>query len=386
MRLPVYLDYLATTPVDPRVAVRMAACLTQDGLFGNPASRSHGYGWHAEQAVEDARRDVAELVGADPREIVWTSGATEADNLAIKGVVERNRERGSHIISSLIEHKAVLDSCQHLAAKGAELTLLAPGTDGRITPESLAAALRPDTVLVSLMHVNNELGTINDIVALGEICRERGVSFHVDAAQSMGKVAIDLASLPVDLMSFSAHKLYGPKGIGALYVRRQPRVWIEAQIHGGGHERGMRSGTLPTHQCVGFGEAARLAALDMDSEAERIAVLRDRLWAGIREIGGVSRNGSVAHCIAGALNLAFEGVEGESLMLAMKDLALSSGSACNSASIEPSHVLRGIGLPEAQALGSLRFSLGRFSTAEEIELAIGVVAGTVCRLRGNVSA
>ena len=385
MRLPVYLDYLATTPVDPRVAAKMAACLTQDGLFGNPASRSHAYGWHAEQAVEDARRDVAELVGADPREIVWTSGATEADNLAIKGVVERNRERGSHIISSLIEHKAVLDSCQHLAAKGAELTLLAPGTDGRIAPESLAAALRPDTVLVSLMHVNNELGTINDIVALGEICRERGVSFHVDAAQSMGKVAIDLASLPVDLMSFSAHKLCGPKGIGALYVRRQPRVWIDAQTHGGGHERGMRSGTLPTHQCVGFGEAARIAGLEMDGEAERIAALRDRLWAGLLEIGGVWRNGSAEHCIAGALNVAFEGVEGESLMLAMKDLALSSGSACNSASIEPSHVLRGIGLPEARALGSLRFSLGRFSTAEEIELAIGVVARAVLRLRGTVS-
>ena len=385
MRLPVYLDYLATTPVDPRVAVKMAACLTQDGLFGNPASRSHAYGWHAEQAVEDARRDVAELVGADPREIVWTSGATEADNLAIKGVVERNRERGSHIISSLIEHKAVLDSCQRLAANGAQLSLLAPGADGRIAPESLAAALRPDTVLVSLMHVNNELGTVNDIVALGEICRERGVSFHVDAAQSMGKVAIDLASLPVDLMSFSAHKLYGPKGIGALYVRRQPRVWIDAQIHGGGHERGMRSGTLPTHQCVGFGEAARIAGLEMDGEAERIAALRDRLWAGILEIGGVWRNGSAEHCIAGALNVAFEGVEGESLMLAMKDLALSSGSACNSASIEPSHVLRGIGLPEARALGSLRFSLGRFSTAEEIELAIGVVARAVLRLRGTVS-
>lgn len=385
MRLPVYLDYLATTPVDPRVAAKMAACLTQDGIFGNPASRSHAYGWHAEQAVEDARRDVAELVGADPREIVWTSGATEADNLAIKGVVERNRERGSHIISSLIEHKAVLDSCQYLAAKGAELTLLAPGADGRIAPESLAAALRPDTVLVSLMHVNNELGTINDIAALGALCRERGVSFHVDAAQSMGKVAIDLASLPVDLMSFSAHKLCGPKGIGALYVRRQPRVWIDAQTHGGGHERGMRSGTLPTHQCVGFGEAARIAGLEMDGEVERIAALRDRLWAGILEIGGVWRNGSAEHCIAGALNLAFEGVEGESLMLAMKDLALSSGSACNSASIEPSHVLRGIGLPEARALGSLRFSLGRFSTAEEIELAVGVVAGAVLRLRGTVA-
>ena len=385
MRLPVYLDYLATTPVDPRVAERMAACLTREGLFGNPASRTHVYGWQAEEAVENARRDVAELVGADPREIVWTSGATEADNLAIKGVAEHARARGCHIVSSLSEHKAVLDSCGHLASGGAEITLLAPGADGRVTPEALAAVLRSDTVLVSLMHVNNELGTINDIAALGSVCRANGVLFHVDAAQSLGKLPIDLGQLPVDLMSFSAHKLYGPKGVGALYVRRQPRVMLEAQIHGGGHERGMRSGTLATHQCVGFGEAARLCAREMTGDAERIAGLRDRLWEGILGLGGVHRNGSVEHCIAGALNVAFEGVEGESLMLAMKDLALSSGSACNSASIEPSHVLRAIGLPEALALGSLRFSLGRFSTEADVDTAIATIRHAVTQLRETVT-
>lgn len=385
MRRPVYLDYLATTPVDPRVAERMAACLTQDGVFGNPASRTHVYGWQAEEAVENARRDVAELVGADPREIVWTSGATEADNLAIKGVAEHSRVRGRHIVSSLAEHKAVLDSCRHLESGGAEITLLAPGADGRVTPEALAAALRADTVLVSLMHVNNELGTINDIAALGSVCRANGVLFHVDAAQSLGKLPIDLGQLPVDLMSFSAHKLYGPKGMGALYVRRQPRVMLEAQIHGGGHERGMRSGTLATHQCVGFGEAARLSGLEMDKDAVRIAGLRDQLWEGIRGLGGVYRNGSVEHCIAGALNVAFEGVEGESLMLAMKDLALSSGSACNSASIEPSHVLRAIGLPDALAHGSLRFSLGRFSTEEDVETAIAAIRHAVRHLRECVT-
>lgn len=386
MRLPVYLDYLATTPVDPRVAERMAGCLGRDGLFGNPASRSHVYGWQAEEAVENARREVAELSGADPREIVWTSGATEADNLAIKGVFGHDPSKGRHVISCLAEHKAVLDSCRHLESKGASLSLLAPGADGRVDPGVLAAALRPDTVLVSLMHVNNELGTINDIAALGAICRERGVLFHVDAAQSLGKVPIDLGQLPVDLMSFSAHKLYGPKGIGALYVRRQPRVMLEAQIHGGGHERGMRSGTLATHQCVGFGEAARLAGLEMDTEASRIAGLRDRLWEGIRGLGGLHRNGNAEHCIAGALNVAFEGVEGESLMLAMKDLAISSGSACNSASIEPSHVLRAIGLPDALAHGSLRFSLGRFSTGEDVDSAIATIRQAVTRLRESVTA
>lgn len=386
MRLPVYLDYLATTPVDPRVAERMAGCLGRDGLFGNPASRSHVYGWQAEEAVENARREVAELAGADPREIVWTSGATEADNLAIKGVFGHDPSKGRHVISCLAEHKAVLDSCRHLESKGASLSLLAPGADGRVDPGALAAALRPDTVLVSLMHVNNELGTINDISALGAICRERGVLFHVDAAQSLGKVPIDLGQLPVDLMSFSAHKLYGPKGIGALYVRRQPRVMLEAQIHGGGHERGMRSGTLATHQCVGFGEAARLARLEMAADAARIAGLRDRLWEGIRGLGGLHRNGHAGHCIAGALNVAFEGVEGESLMLAMKDLAISSGSACNSASIEPSHVLRAIGLPDALAHGSLRFSLGRFSTPEDVDSAIATIRQAVTRLRESVTA
>ena len=382
MRIPVYLDYLATTPVDPRVAQKMATCLTQEGIFGNPASRSHVYGWQAEEAVENARREVAELAGADPREIVWTSGATESDNLAIKGVAERHGARGKHIVSCLAEHKAVLDTCRHLESRGFSLTLLAPGRDGRVEPDALAAAIRPDTVLVSLMHVNNELGTVNDITALGTLCRERGVLFHVDAAQSLGKLPIDLRELPVDVMSFSAHKLYGPKGIGALFVRRQPKVLLEAQIHGGGHERGMRSGTLATHQCVGFGEAARLAAQEMAADAARISVLRDRLWQGIRALGGVHRNGSEEHCVAGALNIAFEGVEGETLMLAMKDLAISSGSACNSASIEPSHVLRAIGLPEALALGSLRFSLGRFSTGEDVDVAIAAIAQALTRLRG----
>ncbi len=381
MRLPVYLDYLATTPVDPRVAQKMAGCLTQDGLFGNPASRSHVYGWQAEEAVENARREVAELAGADPREIVWTSGATESDNLAIKGVAEHQLARGRHIVSSLAEHKAVLDTCRHLESRGFAVTLLTPERDGRINPDALATAIRADTGLVSLMHVNNELGTVNDIEALGAVCRSRGALFHVDAAQSLGKLPINLGELPVDLMSFSAHKLYGPKGIGALYVRRQPRVAIDAQIHGGGHERGMRSGTLATHQCVGFGEAARLAALEMAADAARIGSLRDKLWEGIRSLGGVHRNGSATHCLAGALNVAFEGVEGETLMLAMKDLAISSGSACNSASIEPSHVLRAIGLPEALALGSLRFSLGRFSTDQDVEMAIAVIRQAVERLR-----
>jgi cysteine desulfurase len=381
LRKPVYLDYLATTPVDPRVAARMAQCLTIDGNFGNPASRSHAYGWRAEEAVEEARDELAGLVGADPREIVWTSGATEADNLAIKGVAGHHRARGRHIVSSAIEHKAVLDSCHHLEAEGFELTLLAPRADGLICPESLASAIREDTILVSLMHVNNELGTINDIAALGAVCRSRGVLFHVDAAQSAGKIPLDLGELPVDLASFSAHKLYGPKGIGALYVRRQPRAMLDAQIHGGGHERGMRSGTLATHQCVGFGEAARIAREELAEESGRLAALRDRLWEGVRGLGGIRRNGSPAHCIPGALNLALEGLDGETLMVAMKDLALSTGSACNSARIEPSHVLRAIGLPEALALASLRFSVGRFTTREDVDFAVETVCQVVTRLR-----
>ena len=383
MHLPVYLDYLATTPVDPRVAARMVQCLTIDGNFGNPSSRSHVYGWRAEEAVEQARREVAELVGADPREIVWTSGATEADNLALKGVAHFNRRKGRHIVTSTIEHKAVLDSCRQLEAEGFELSYVAPDAGGIVQPAALAPLLREDTILVSVMHVNNELGTVNDIAALGALCRERGIVFHVDAAQGAGKLPIDLAALPVDLASLSAHKMYGPKGVGALYVRRLPRVWLEAQMHGGGHERGMRSGTLPTHQIVGMGEAARLARAEMQAEAGRIAALRDRLWASIADLGGVGQNGDPARRVAGALNVRFAGVEGESMIMAMKDIAVSSGSACTSASLEPSHVLRAIGLGDELAHASLRFSLGRFSTAEEVALAADAIRRAVTRLRGS---
>jgi cysteine desulfurase len=383
MRLPVYLDYLATTPVDPRVAARMAECLTIDGNFGNPSSRSHVYGWRAEEAVEQARRDVADLVGADPREIVWTSGATEADNLALKGVAHFHRRKGRHIVTSAIEHKAVLDSCRQLESEGFELSYVAPDAGGIVQPEALAPLLREDTILVSVMHVNNELGTVNDIAALGALCRSRGILFHVDAAQAAGKVAIDLAQLPVDLMSLSAHKMYGPKGIGALFVRRLPRVWLEAQMHGGGHERGMRSGTLPTHQIVGMGEAARLARAEMQAEAGRIATLRDGLWTAIADLGGVGQNGEPARRVAGALNVRFAGVEGESMIMAMKDIAVSSGSACTSASLEPSHVLRAIGLGDELAHASLRFSLGRFSTDEEVALAADTIRRAVTRLRGS---
>jgi len=377
VRLPAYLDYLATTPVDPRVAERMAGCLTIDGNFGNPSSRSHVYGWRAEEAVEEARREVADLLGADPREIVWTSGATEADNLALKGAAHVHRRRGRHVVTSAIEHKAVLDSCRHLESEGFELSYVAPDAGGIVHPEAVARALREDTILVSVMHVNNELGTINDIAA------ERGIVFHVDAAQSAGKLSIDLATLPVDLMSLSAHKMYGPKGIGALYVRRQPRAWLEAQMHGGGHERGMRSGTLATHQIVGMGEAARLARAELHTDAERIGRLRDRLWAALADLEGLAQNGDPSRRVAGALNLRFAGVEGESMMMAMKDLAVSSGSACTSASLEPSHVLRAIGLADALAHGSLRFSLGRFSTEEEVELAADCVRRAFTRLRGT---
>ena len=383
MRLPVYLDYLATTPVDPRVAACMAQCLTIDGNFGNPSSRSHIYGWRAEEAVEQARREVAELVGADPREIVWTSGATEADNLALKGVAHFNRRKGRHIVTSTIEHKAVLDSCRQLETEGFELSYVAPDAGGIVQPAALAPLLREDTILVSVMHVNNELGTVNDIAALGALCRERGIVFHVDAAQGAGKLPIDLAALPVDLASLSAHKMYGPKGVGALYVRRLPRVWLEAQMHGGGHERGMRSGTLPTHQIVGMGEAARLARAEMQAEAGRIAALRDRLWASIADLGGVGPNGDPARRVAGALNVRFAGVEGESMIMAMKDIAVSSGSACTSASLEPSHVLRAIGLGDELAHASLRFSLGRFSTDEDVALAADTIRRAVTRLRGS---
>lgn len=381
MKLPIYLDYAATTPVDPQVAEKMCACLTMDGNFANPASRSHLYGWQAEEAAELARRQVADLVGADPREIVWTSGATESDNLAIKGAARAFAERGRHIVTSQIEHKAVIDSCRQLEREGFEVTYLKPDSDGLISVEQLQAALREDTILVSLMHVNNEIGVINDIAALGALVRERGILFHVDAAQSTGKLPINLKQLPVDLMSFSAHKSYGPKGVGALYVRRSPDVRIEALIHGGGHERGMRSGTLAPHQLVGMGEAFALAGAQMKAENARIAALRDQLLEGLKELDGVTLNGSAEQRVPHNLNLAFAGVDGELLLLALRDLALSTGSACTSASVEPSYVLRAIGLPDELAHSSIRLSLGRFSTEEDVRHAAQVLCKAVSRLR-----
>jgi len=381
MKLPIYLDYAATTPADPRVASKMMQFLTLDGTFGNPASRSHRFGWQSEEAVDVARNQIAELVNADPREIVFTSGATESDNLAIKGAAHAHQARGRHIITSQTEHKAVLDSCQQLEREGFTITYLTPAADGIISPDQLRAALRDDTILVTLMQVNNETGVILDIAAFGELCRERGILFHVDATQSVGKLPIDLSVLPVDLMSFSAHKLYGPKGIGALYVRRKPRVQIAAQIHGGGHERGMRSGTLPVHQIAGMGEAYRIAAEERETEMARLQGLRLRLWEGISVLPGVSLNGSLQQGAPNILNLSFADVEGESLIMALKDLALSSGSACTSASLEPSYVLRAMGLDEELAHSSLRFSLGRFTTEEEIDYAIALVQKSVTRLR-----
>lgn len=381
MNLPIYLDYSATTPVDPRVAEKMLQCLTPDGNFGNPASRSHFFGWRAEEAVEGARRQVADLVNADPREIVWTSGATESDNLAIKGVAHFYQQRGRHIVTSQIEHKAVLDTCEQLQREGFELTYLTPDSEGIIAPQQVADAIRDDTVLVSLMHVNNEIGVITDIAAIGGICRDRQVFFHVDAAQSAGRIPIDLAQLQVDLMSFSAHKLYGPKGVGALYVRRRPRVQLEAQIHGGGHERGMRSGTLATHQIVGMGEAFRIAREEMVEENVRILGLRNRMLDGIRDIGQVHVNGSLQQRVAGNLNISFGPLDGEALMMALKDLAVSSGSACTSASLEPSYVLRALGLSDEMAHSSLRFSFGRFTTEAEVDLAVDKVRQAVAKLR-----
>ncbi len=381
MNLPIYLDYSATTPVDPRVAEKMLQCLTPDGNFGNPASRSHFFGWRAEEAVEGARRQVADLINADPREIVWTSGATESDNLAIKGVAHFYQQRGRHIVTSRIEHKAVLDTCEQLQREGFELTYLTPDSEGIIAPQQVADAIRDDTVVVSLMHVNNEIGVITDIAAIGGICRDRQVFFHVDAAQSAGRIPIDLAQLQVDLMSFSAHKLYGPKGVGALYVRRRPRVQLEAQIHGGGHERGMRSGTLATHQIVGMGEAFRIAREEMVEENARILGLRNRMLDGIRDIGQVHVNGSLQQRVAGNLNISFGPLDGEALMMALKDLAVSSGSACTSASLEPSYVLRALGLSDEMAHSSLRFSFGRFTTEAEVDLAVDKVRQAVAKLR-----
>jgi cysteine desulfurase len=381
LKLPIYLDYSSTTPVDPRVAEKMIECLSLEGNFGNPASRSHKFGWVAEEAVDIARNQIADLVNADPREIVFTSGATESNNLAIKGAAHFYSKRGKHIITLKTEHKAVLDTCRQLEREGFEVTYMDPKPNGLLDLEAFKAELRPDTVLVSIMHVNNEIGVIQDIAAIGEICRERKVLFHVDAAQSTGKVEIDLQNLKVDLMSFSGHKTYGPKGIGALYVRRKPRVRLEAQTHGGGHERGMRSGTLATHQIVGMGEAFRIAKEEMAEENARIVKLRDKLWNGLKDMEEVYLNGDLQQRVAANLNVSFAYVEGESLIMALKDMAVSSGSACTSASLEPSYVLRALGLNDELAHSSIRFSIGRFTTEEEIDHVISVVQNAIGKLR-----
>lgn len=386
MKLPIYLDYAATTPADPRVATKMMQFLMLDGIFGNPASRSHLFGWQAEEAVDVARNQIAELINADPREIIFTSGGTEANNLAIKGIAQLHQSNGRHIITSQTEHKAVLDSCLQLKREGFEITFLQPGSDGIVKPDMLESFLRDDTVLVSLMHVNNETGVIQDIAALGALCRVHDILFHVDATQSVGKLPIDVSELPVDLLSCSAHKLYGPKGIGALWVRRKPRLQINAQMHGGGQERGIRSGTLPVHQIVGMGEAYRIASEEMNSEMARMEVLRRRLWGGISVLNNVKINGSPEQYAPNILNISFKQVEGESLILALKDLALSSGSACNSAKLEPSYVLRAMGVEEELAHSSLRFSFGRFTTEKEIDYSIDLINNVVTRLRALMTA
>ncbi|MDO6704648.1 IscS subfamily cysteine desulfurase [Photobacterium sp. 1_MG-2023] len=381
MKLPIYLDYSATCPVDPRVAEKMVQCMTMDGNFGNPASRSHRFGWQAEEAVDTAREQVADLLNADPREIVFTSGATESDNLAIKGVAHFYAKKGKHIITCKTEHKAVLDPCRQLEREGFEVTYLEPETNGLIDLAKLRDAIREDTILVSIMHVNNEIGVIQDITAIGEICRENGVIFHVDAAQSAGKLPIDVQEMKVDLISLSAHKVYGPKGIGALYVRRKPRIRLEAQMHGGGHERGMRSGTLATHQIVGMGEAFRIAKEDMDKDRQHALALRNRLLDGVKDIEAMTVNGDLEQRVPNNLNISFAFVEGESLLMALKDLAVSSGSACTSASLEPSYVLRALGLDDELAHSSIRFSFGRFTTEEEVDYAISQISSAVNKLR-----
>ena len=379
--LPIYMDYASTTPVDPRVAKKISDHLTLDGNFGNPASRSHKFGWKAEESVEEARSHVANLVGCDPREIVWTSGATEADNLAIKGIANFYRSKGKHIITSKIEHKAVLDPCRQLERDGFEVTYLEPNEGGLITDEAILNAIREDTILISIMHINNELGTINDLESIGKIAREKGIFFHVDAAQSTGKVPIDLTTLPVDLMSFSAHKTYGPKGVGALFVRRKPRVRIEAQIHGGGHERGMRSGTLATHQIVGMGEAFRIAKEEMDKDIKKVQSLHNKFYDSVSKIEEIYVNGDMNNKVSNILNISFAYVEGESLIMALKDIAVSSGSACTSASLEPSYVLRALGRKDELASSSIRFSFGRFTTEEDVDHTLSLINHAVDRLR-----
>ena len=377
----IYLDYASTTPVDPRVASKMMEFLTVDGEFGNPASRSHRYGWKADEAVEEARSHVSNLVNCDPREIVWTSGATEADNLAIKGVARFYKNKGNHIITSKIEHKAVLDPCRQLEREGFEVTYLEPDDGGIISPEDIKSALKENTILVSIMHINNELGTINNINEIGKIVKNKGAFFHVDAAQSTGKVNIDLKDAPIDLMSFSAHKTYGPKGIGALYVRRKPRVRIEALLHGGGHERGMRSGTLATHQIVGMGEAFRLAKLEMEKDHEKVSKFHKKFLDDVGKIEHVYINGDVKNKVPNILNVSFNFVEGESLIMGLKDIAVSSGSACTSASLEPSYVLRALGRKDELAHSSIRFSFGRFTNDDEVQRTLQLLNNVVERLR-----
>ena len=379
----VYLDYSATTPVDPRVAEKMSQCLLMDGAFGNPASNSHAYGWDAAELVEEARTQVAALINADPREVVWTSGATESDNLALKGVFEA--AGSGHVVTTAYEHKAVLDTVDYLSGLGADVTVIEPDADGIVAPDAVIAALRPDTVVVSVMHVNNEVGTVNDIAAIGAACGARGIAFHTDAAQSVGKIDIDVRRDCIDLLSISGHKIYAPKGIGALYVRREPPLRLVPQIHGGGHERGMRSGTLATHQIVGLGEACRLCAESMARENERVAALRDRLWSHLKQIPGSRLNGTLRSRLPGNLNVAFGGVDGETLLMALDDVAVSSGSACTSATVEPSHVLRAMAVPDDLAGSSLRFTVGRFTTVEDVDFAGRRVAEIVASLQGSGS-
>ncbi|MEO6929368.1 MAG: IscS subfamily cysteine desulfurase [Casimicrobiaceae bacterium] len=379
MKFPVYLDYSATTPVDPRVAEKMIPWLTTN--FGNPASRSHAYGWDAEAAVEEARENVAALVNCDPKELVWTSGATESINLALKGAAHFYKDKGKHLVTVATEHKATLDTMRELEREGFEVTYLDVDDEGMLPLEAFKAALRADTIVASVMYVNNEIGVVQDVAAMGEVCRERGVIFHVDAAQATGKIPVDLGKLKVDLMSFSAHKTYGPKGVGALFVRRKPRVRIEAQMHGGGHERGMRSGTLPTHQIVGMGEAFRLAKLEMATESDRIRMLRDRLWKGLESLDEVYINGDMNRRVPHNLNVSFNFVEGESLIMAVKEIAVSSGSACTSTSLEPSYVLRALGRSDELAHSSIRFTVGRFTTEAEIDFAVDLIKRKIAKLR-----
>ena len=381
MKLPIYFDYSATTPVDKRVAEKMMQYMTTDGFYGNPASRSHKFGWQAEEAVDIARNQIADMINADPREIVFTSGATESNNLAIKGAANFYNKRGKHVITCKTEHKAVLDTCRELERQGYEVTYLDPEANGLIDLHKLADAMRDDTILVSIMHINNEIGVVQDIAEIGEMCRQRKIIFHVDAAQSAGKVVVDMQHLKVDMLSISAHKMYGPKGIGALYVSRKPRIRLESQMHGGGHERGMRSGTLPTHQIVGLGEACRIATLEMADDLVHVTKMRDRLWAGVNQMEQVFVNGDFDKRFAGNLNISFNFVEGESLIMALKDLAVSSGSACTSASLEPSYVLRALGLNDEMAHSSIRFSFGRFTTEEEIDYAIALIQKSIGHLR-----